>query len=253
MINGYQNEHEFSKYLNARKVKFLNPLFKELIFSLFSNVLEDDVIRSYVDYENKKYDIVISINDVCKRLSIKKGMKNSVHVEGISSFVSFLKECNVDKGVIDEYLKYHFADGSIDGTGRYRVSAEKYKEANQWKVDYINEKINTDKILKKIVYRFILQGRNSKDCIDGLIYGYVDDFIFLSPDDIINIILSKKDVYSTGVHFSSLTCQPMNRCLNYNKLYESKRYCVQMKWYNLFDDAIEYKNSLIIKKEESGF
>ena len=249
MINGYQNEHEFSKYLNGRRIKFLNPLFNDVIYSLYGLLDDNDIIKAYVDYENKKYDLVISINGILKKISIKKGIKNSVHVEGISSFTSFLKDCNVDNEVINEYLKYHFADGSIDGNGRYRVSAKKYKETNQWKIDYINEKLNTDKILKKIVYRFVLQGRNSKDCIDGLIYGYVDDFIYLSSKDIINIILAKKNIYSSGVHFSSLSCQPMNRCLNYNKLYESKRYCVQIKWYNLFDEALEYKNNLLIKKE----
>lgn len=249
MINGYQNEHEFSKYLNGRRVKFLNPLFKKMIFTLFDNVVDNDIIRTYIDYENRKYDLVIKVNNEIKKISIKKGFKNSVHVEGIYSFVKFLKDCNLSNEVIDEYLKYHFADGSTDGNGRYRVSAEKYKEINQWKVDYINEKFNNEKIIRKIVYRFILQGRNSNDLIDGLIYGNVDDFMFLTSNDIMNMIINKKDIYSTGVHFSSLTCQPMNRCLNYNKVYESKRYCVQIKWYNLLDEAIEYSNGLLIKKE----
>ena len=44
--------------------------------------------------------------------------------------------------------------------------------------------------------------------------------------------------YSTGVNFSSLFCQPKTRNINLNPLYERKRYCVQVKWYSLFDDII---------------
>ena len=72
-----------------------------------------------------------------------------------------------------------------------------------------------------------------------MIYGEVDDFIFITKEDIRNIILRKKDDYSSTVHFSVLTVQPKNRCLNYNTKYEKDRFCVQVKWYNLFDDIIE--------------
>ena len=45
-----------------------------------------------------------------------------------------------------------------------------------------------------------------------------------------------------------MTCQPKNRCLNYNPLYEKDRYCVQIKWYNIFDDIIEYMNKNVDKE-----
>lgn len=61
-----------------------------------------------------------------------------------------------------------------------------------------------------------------------------------TKEQIEEIILSKKDVYSTAVHFGALTCQPKNRCLNYNPLYEKDRFCVQIKWYSIFDNIIEY-------------
>ena len=67
----------------------------------------------------------------------------------------------------------------------------------------------------------------------------------IKKEDIINIILSKKDVYSTGVHFGPLSIQPMDRCLNHNEKYEKKRFCVQVKWYNLADDIIECMNNKI--------
>lgn len=42
--------------------------------------------------------------------------------------------------------------------------------------------------------------------------------------------------------------QNMARCLNYNKKYAAKRYCIQIKWYSIFDDIIEYMNKSIANK-----
>lgn len=80
-----------------------------------------------------------------------------------------------------------------------------------------------------------------------MVHGEVNDFIFITKEDIIKTIMSKKDDYSTAIHFGPLTCQQKNRCLNYNPLYEKDQFCVQIKWYNLYDNIIENMNNNIIK------
>lgn len=37
----------------------------------------------------------------------------------------------------------------------------------------------------------------------------------------------------------------MDRCLNRNEKYEKKRFCVQVKWFNLADDIIECMNNKV--------
>ena len=64
------------------------------------------------------------INDVIKNVSIK----NSVHVEGISSFIHFLIENKVDRQNVINYLKYHYADGTTNGSGLNRISVDEYKK-----------------------------------------------------------------------------------------------------------------------------
>ena len=125
---------------------------------------------------------------------------------------------------------------------------EEYKINNQEKIDLINKYLNNKDILNKAIDRFIIKGNISEEEIDAIIYGVTDDFMWIKKDDIKNIILSKKDIYSTSVHFGPLTIQTLNRCLNYNKKYDKKRYCIQVKWYNLADDIIEYKNNIIMNK-----
>ena len=239
-ILGKNNEYEFVKYLNGKRISELNPMFRELIDELFPNQQQNSIIKSWKNHYKEKSDIFIKIDGKMKGISIKKGYKNSVHVERISDFIHFLIENNVDREIIIEYLKYHYADGSTNGKGNKRISIEEYKKDNQSKIDKINQVLNDEKIIKKAISRFVTRGKNTDYFIAAIIYGEVDDFIWATKEQIEEIILSKKDIYSSAVHFGALTCQPKNRCLNYNPLYEKDRFCVQTKWYNIFDDIIEY-------------
>ena len=191
-ITGLQNEHKFSCYLNGSKVKSLTPIFKDLIYTLYGKKINENArIKCKVDYNKKKYDLVININDCIKKISIKKGINNSVHVEGISSFIHFLIDSGVSKENVIEYLNYHYADGTTNGTGKNRISCEEYKINNQDKIDKLNIVLNNEYILKRAINRFILQGKNSNECIDAIIYGTVDDFMFITKNEIEKIILSK--------------------------------------------------------------
>ncbi len=218
-ISGINNEIEFVNYLNNKKIFELNPMFYSFIKDLFIDL-------------NNEYIITC--------------IKNSVHVERISDFVHFLIENNIDREIIIEYLKYQYADGTTNGTGKIRLSATEYKKSNQNKIDLINKHFNKKDIIENAVNRFILKGKNRDEEIDAIIYGVVEDFIWIKSKDIKKTIISKKDEYSTGVHFSSLTIQPMDRCLNKNVKYNSKRFCVQVKWYNLCDDIIYNMNNKIV-------
>lgn len=243
LINGYENEKIIANSLNGKRFCEVNPLFNDMLYKLYGKLKNSDLIEAKVNYNLKKYDLTIKINGVIKRISIKKGINNSVHGEPIQKFINFLESEHIEKEFINDFLDYFYADGTFDGTGTKRVSVKEYKEANQDKIDRLNLLFNQENIIKRCVNRFVTQGNNSKYVIDGLIYGTKNDFLFLSTDEIEKIILSKKNLYSTGIHFGQLFCQPMTRNLNNNPLYECKRHVVQIKWYTLFDDIIEYKNN----------
>lgn len=245
-INGFDNEYKFVNYLNGKQIRELNPLFRDLINDLFGYLDDKFVINAWKNHLPQKADIFVKINDIKKGISIKKGIKNSVHVEGISEFIHFLIENKVNKDIIIEYLKYHYADGSTNGKGENRVSISEYKLINQEKIDEINKVFNSEKLLLAAINRFILKGNNSDYYIDAIIYGEVDDFLWVMKRDVRKIILSKKDEYSTSVHFGPLTCQPLARNLTYNPGLEKRRFCVQIKWYNLCDNIIENKNNKLV-------
>lgn len=244
LINGFENEKIIANALNNKRFCEINPLFNEMLCKLYGNLDDDDLIEAKVNYDLKKYDLVIKIRDEIKRISVKKGINNSVHAESIKMFVGFLKKLNIDMNYINDFLEYFYADGTLDGTGKNRMSVQVYKELNQDKIDHLNILFNRKDVVKKCIDRFVLQGNNSKYKIDGLIYGIKNDFLFLTTKEIEEIIMSKTEMYSTGIHFGQLFCQPMTRNLNNNPRYECKRHAVQIKWYSLFDDIIEYKNNI---------
>lgn len=58
------------------------------------------------------------------------------------------------------------------------------------------------------------KGKNFNECIDTIIYGTVNNFLFITKEEI-----------------------------------GKKRFCIQIKWYSIFNDIIEYKNNKIINKK----
>lgn len=237
--NGFNNEYEFVKYLNGKKIKELNLLFQDLFEYLYPYESMDSTISCWRNHYPQKTDIMVKVNRVIKGISIKMGSRNSVHVEPISEFIHFLIENNISRESVIGYLKYHYADGTTNGSGGVRKSAADYKINHQAEIDKINKELKNGKLLKKAMDRFVLKGNNSEYSIDALIWGDVNDFLWLSKYDIGEIIMHKAANYSSSIHFSSLVVQPKNRCLNYNPKYEKDRYCIQVKWYSLFDDIIE--------------
>ena len=156
--------------------------------------------------------------------------------------IHFLIESHMPRDLVIEFLKYHYADGTTNGTGSVRMTIEDYKKEHQAKIDSINNFINQKSLLIKAIDRFVLKGRNSKEKIDAIIYGIPDDFLWIKRKDIYKILIKKRNNYSSGIHFSSLSYQPLNRCINNNPKYEKCRYISQVKWYNICDDIIENMN-----------
>lgn len=245
--NGYDNEFDFVLSLNNKKVLELNPMLSDLIYGIFNNIKKSDIIKSWRNHYDQKTDVFIKIGNAIKGISIKMGSRNSVHVEHIDKFVQFLKDNGLSKRNINKYLKYHYADGTINNTGKYRMSAENYKANNKKSITFLNGLFNEERIIKSAIDRFVLLGNNSYYKIDALVYGTPTDFLWISRNDIVKVLLNKKNDECTSPHFSNLVCQCKGRCLNYNSKYENDRNYVQIKWYSLFDDIIENMNNKVIR------
>lgn len=238
-ITGYENEEEFANYLNGKQVGKVYPNFSKLLYKLYGYLDYNEYIECWVNKSKRKADIYIKINGYVRGISIKKGVKNSVHVEFIGTLVSFFRKIGIDEDIIKKFLYYQYADGTINGTGKTRMSSYLYREKYQKDIDEINRNLNDEKYINAFVNRFILQGNKSSYEVDAIIYGVVEDFIWITKEEIYYIMRKHLKDDISSLHISLLTLQPMSRNLNYNPKYEVCRNQVQVKWYNISDNIIE--------------
>lgn len=238
-ITGYENEEEFASYLNGKTFGRVNPIFQDLLLAIYGRIDFSDTISCFVSYSKRKADIYVKVNGEVRGISIKKGVKNSVHVESLDQFCDFLHENGVSKKIIQEIRYYHYGDGTTDGTGEKRLCTCEYKIGREGILKEINRVLNDRSLLFKAIRRFVLQGNNSMYEISAIIYGVVDDFVYITREEIQYIIMKNRNIVTDSLHFGPLFYQNMARNLNFNPKYEKNRDYVQIKWYHLSDDIIE--------------
>lgn len=241
--DGIKNEYLFIEKLNNKRIRELNFLLQEFIYDIFDDVTCNSIIRCSKNVDYEKGDICIKIGSRIKYVSIKKGKRNSVHCESLNKFIDYLTSLGLKKKIISKILKYHYGDGTKNGTGKKRLSASEYKKKYYKSIKKVNKYLNKEKIVKSSINRFIIQGtQESSNKIDILVYGNPTDFLWIKTNEIYKYILSKCDLESSAIHFSCLTYQPMSRVLNFDKNKEYMRNWIQIKWYNLEDNIIEIMN-----------
>lgn len=248
---GIKNEFNFIKSINKKKFKDMEFNIQDLIADIYENKVNPcDKFYSWSNNFDYKTDIYIRKDgeEYSKKVSIKMGSRNSVHVEPINTFLDFLKENGINYNDLMEIKKYQYKDGTLNGTGILRLSASDYQEKNQIDIDLLNKNLNSKEIILNCINRFVVNGKNSNEYIDVLINGTPDDFVYIKRNDIYKIALNHINDYSKAVHFSVLTYQTKNVNIKRNMKYEKDRYLIQIKWYNLFDHIIENMNNNYINK-----
>ena len=237
--NGLENENMFVHYFNRKRFSELDPISQDLIEFLYGNVNPDRIIACKLNLNKQKSDIILIVDGIKKYISIKKGYKNSVHTEYIFSFINFLKQNGMKPELIKKFLRFHYADGTINGSGMIRFSSEEYLLKYPKDIEEINEFFNNSELIKKSVARLVLYGNNSDIPIDAIIWGIPNDYLWITREEIINICLKHSGISKHGIAISGLFYQPFNRNLKFNPRYEYARKYVQFKWYHLSDDIIE--------------
>ncbi len=235
MKSGYQNELEFINYLNNKKYEEINILMHELLITLFPDIKGHDTITCYKYGSYAKVDIVIAVRGIKKGISIKSGICNSVHLEPIDKFMSYL--CMFNFTETDKFLRYLYSDGTNNNTGKTRQSNSEYKLNHQDDIISINKNLNT--IKDYLINRFLIETDiHYKIKVDAFIEGNVNDFLWATSEEVLNH-LRNCNSNTSGVHVSNLYIQNWNKNLKYNPKYERCRNYIQVKWYSIFDDLIK--------------
>ena len=125
--SGFENEYEFVDYYNGKRIGELDPISMDLFKEIYKKEFPDNfLIKCFINLNKQKSDIIVIINGIKKYISIKKGYKNSVHTEHIYSFIKYLRSCNMPEDLIGKLLRFQYADGTYNGTGKIRFSSSEY-------------------------------------------------------------------------------------------------------------------------------
>lgn len=244
--SGFENETNLIHELSDKTILQLNNNLKKFILFLFPQINDNDLIKCYTGKAGQKPDIIVEVNNIKKKVSVKKGSGNSVHQEDIYLFMNFLTSLDIPENIKTELLKFHWADGTTDGSGKVRISSLEYKKSHEKEIEMINNELNKKESLIKLITRILFKGKNdSFDEVDVIYYGNINKGLWATKTEIINYMISNKFGINS-IHFGPLTYQIWNRCLNFNPNTENRRSVMQVKWGSLERDLI------IIENERDG-
>lgn len=224
---GIANEINFVKKLDGKKVEELNQNFKEMLYLLFDDLKEDDIIECWKSKYKEKADIKIRVHDDIKGISIKMGESNSVHQEHINSLSNFLLNAGLSSKNVERLRSYIF--GIIDGT---QVSAKIYKQKRYKDIIELKNSLADLYIKICLIIRFLFRGKERQIYdADAIIHGTPDDFLWATKSEIINYLIKYPDGNTVNVKVGPLFIQCRNRNLKKesNAIYAEEY--IQVKWY----------------------
>ena len=71
-MDGFDNEYGFVMLLNNKRINELDLNTQEMIYSIFNNVNEKEIIKAWRNHMKQKTDVMIKIRNIIKGISIKK-------------------------------------------------------------------------------------------------------------------------------------------------------------------------------------
>jgi len=237
MNNGKKFEIDFIQALNNKTFEQIHPNLQKFISFMFKNTKNSDKIICKRMQKHQKADILIKINDNIKYISLKSGSQNSVHVENIETFTSFLASCEVKQEIINHLLLYHYGDDTLIGNGKIRYSADKLKLKYKNQIYQFNRYINYSTILTKIIERFLLIGtKDSNKYVNAIYYGDIEIGIWCTSEELLTYCVNNKSMYMSTLHFSIFTYQNWCRNITFSKKSEPHRNYIQIKWFSILSD-----------------
>ena len=236
MNTGYANEISFIEYLDRKKYEELNPLMQDLILCLYPNVKPKDIIYATKYGRYAKTDIVISVRNKKRGISLKSGYKNSVHIEPLDVFRKFLYKNNISTEIINSLYYCIYSDGTVNNTGTKRISNAEYIDKHPNEIKELNKMFKL--LQKKLIKRFLIETDTKyKVQPNVFVHGTINDFVWATAEEVKEYLETEPN-NSTSLHSGKLYIQCWDKNLNRNPKYEFCRNYIQIKWFSMYDDII---------------
>ncbi len=203
-------EKEMIEALNKKRYMNLSPNLKTFIRDMFGVVKPLEKIKCAKCEEYIKPDIVVSIKNRKRYVSIKSGKASTMHCELICTVVPYFRSIGISEKNLKTLCLYQFGDGTYDGSGKYRLD---YHETFRWLADKIrvfNDEVNENmEIVLKIVKKFLFQGvKNDTPMVDYIYAGDIDFGCAVSRTQINTHLKIKSYCFYENIHIGPLLIRP---------------------------------------------
>ena len=236
--HGKLTEDELMLAFNNHKVSDLSPNLQYILEELFGALETNEIITCSQPEIPIKPDLIITYKGITMGLSIKTGTSEFIHGEPIEKFVEYLSNIGVSEKTITTILKYHFGDGTIDGTGEYRMDLSALKYQMQDEIREANTELNSDPdLLSRIITRMLFQGW-SKDAMsaDAIYHGNLYNGVIATKTQIMKHIKRKYWNYYDNLHVGPIFLRPHARYIGTEIKSEFSRHKIDGFWTNMVSD-----------------
>lgn len=237
MNSGKKLENEFVLSINNKYFNELNLNLQKFILFVFKDFNHSNKIKCQKLSNWQKADIAIQIGKEIKYISIKTGSQNSVHVEKLNDFITFLCNNKIENKIINDLLIYHYGDNTLIGNGKVRYSAEECKLKYKKEILEFNTYINNSNIMSEIIKRFLFTGKKvTNKYVDIIYYGNIKIGVWCTSEELLDFCVKHKSMYINTVHFSVFTYQNWCRNTTFKNQSEAHRHYLQIKWFSILSD-----------------
>ncbi len=234
--HGFQNVTDIINNLNNKPFFDIPNTLKEFINNIFEDDCSDEVIIQAKKINRGKGDMLVWLSNNPKNkknISIISGSGTSVHQEKVDSFCEFLKNnAGLCDNAINEYLLFHFADGTNNNTGRIsdRQTNSDYKKTHLKSLQYIEQQFSKS---KSLILEHFIKDNSSYDIqdTDYIMYGNTELPYWAKVETLIELECQKSPNPRAALAIGDFSIQAWNRSLEGKA--DWKRLDMQVKWNNL--------------------
>ena len=241
--SGNKIERELMRAVDGKRFGEINPRVQQMLLEVDSSLTDNGVTfrarKSTGAGINRKVDVIFEHgNDRIASSSVKSGSGNSVHQENIHDFVKFLRDLGVEEPAISELYRFHWGDGTTDGSGavNQRIGSREIRDKFPDTIRAVGEVFD---VHQNLIVARALAGSQPNSSPSHLIYTENEKLSNLVIVPMAQVIeFNSRHQSDSDLTVGRLLFQNYGRCLQGQDLISNKtRNDVQFKWPTLAEDV----------------
>ncbi|MFA5421911.1 MAG: hypothetical protein WC344_03885 [Bacilli bacterium] len=235
---GIRKEEDLILLLNSKTFGQLSNNGKYIIREIFNHICETSIIKCEKVEEFIKPDFRISVDNVIHYVSMKSGRSETVHQEYVKNFCLYLREQGISNRTLQTILLYQYGDGTLDGSGKERMSYNRLRLLLTDRIKEANEELNKDKeFVIRVIDRAVFKGTLSENQeADYVYHGDADYGILVSKTQLMKHCQRRDWKWMDNLHIGPIQLRPHARYIGKPIKRENSRQRLEFYWAKYSED-----------------